>query len=76
MMKTGVKIVFGIKIHQYFNENKKKHEDISLLIEEISDNLNNNALILLKTALISMDNLYYVLDLFDRVLENSSMKQV
>ncbi len=45
------------KIHQYFNENKK-HDEINSLISEICNNLNKNALILLKTALISMDNLY------------------
>ena len=49
------------KIHQHYNENKK-HNDISSLISEINDNLNKNALILLKTALISMDNMCYVLE--------------
>ena len=44
------------KIHQYFNENKK-HDEINSLISEISNNLNKNALILLKTALISMDKI-------------------
>ena len=57
------------KIHQYFNENKK-HDEINSLISEISNNLNKNALILLKTALISMDNLYYVLDLLDVLKAN------
>ena len=38
------------KIHQYFNENKK-HDKINSLISKISNNLNKNALILLKTAL-------------------------
>ena len=52
------------KIHQYYNENKK-HNEISVLINEINANLNKNALILLKTALISMENMYYVLDLLD-----------
>ena len=57
------------KIHQYFNENKK-HDEINSLISEICNNLNKNALILLKTALISMDNLYYVLDLLDVLKAN------
>ena len=57
------------KIHQYFNENKK-HGDINSLISEISDNLNKNAIILLKTALISIDNLHYVLDLLDVLKAN------
>ena len=57
------------KIHQYFNKNKK-HNDISTLIKKINGNLNNNTLILLKTALISMDNLHYVLDLLDVLKSN------
>ena len=57
------------KIHQYFNKNKK-HNEINSLISEISNNLNKNALILLKTALISMDNLYYVLDFLDVLKAN------
>ena len=61
------------KIHQYFNENKK-HDEIYSLISEISNNLNKNALILLKTALISMDNLYYVLDLLDVLKANYDRK--
>ena len=40
------------------------------MIEEINDNLNNNALILLKNALISGDNLHYVLDLLDLLKAN------
>ncbi len=57
------------KIHQYYNENKK-HDEIISLISEINDNLNKNALILLKTALISMDNMCYVLDLLDVLKAN------
>ena len=57
------------KIHQYYNENKK-HNEISVLINEINANLNKNALILLKTALISMENMYYVLDLLDVLKAN------
>ena len=52
------------KIHQYYNENKK-HNEICALINEINVNLNKNALILLKTALISLDNMSYVLGLLD-----------
>ena len=57
------------KIHQYYNENKK-HDEISALINEINVNLNINALILLKTALISLDNMGYVLDLLDVLKAN------
>ena len=57
------------KLHQYFNENKK-HDEITSLIEEIIDNLNKNAIILLKTALISIDNMYFVLDLLDVLKAN------
>ena len=48
--------------------------DINPLIEKINDNLNNNALVLLKTALISMDNLHYVLDLLDVLKANCGGK--
>lgn len=61
------------KIHQYYNQNKK-NEEISNLISEINDNLNKNALILLKTALISMDNMYYVLDLLSVLKANYNGK--
>ena len=57
------------KIHKQFNENKKQ-EDIDDLINEINDNLNKNALILLKTALISVDNMCYVIDLLDVLKAN------
>ena len=57
------------KIHQHINKNKKQY-DIINLIDEIYDNLNKNALILLKTALISMDNMYYVMDLLDVLKAN------
>ena len=57
------------KIHKYFNENKKQ-KDINDLINEINSNLNKNALILLKTALISVDNMCYVLDLLDVLKAN------
>ena len=57
------------KIHKYFNENKKQ-DDINDLINEINNNLNKNALILLKTALISVDNMCYVLDLLDVLKAN------
>ena len=57
------------KIHRHINENKKQ-EDIIDLIDEIYDNLNKNALILLKTALISLDNMCYVLDLLDVLKAN------
>ena len=57
------------KIHQYFNKNKK-YDEINDLINEIYVNLNKNALILLKTALISLDNMYYVLDLLDVLKAN------
>ena len=57
------------KIHKYFNENKKQ-KDISNLINEINNNLNKNALILLKTALISVDNMCYILDLLDVLKAN------
>jgi hypothetical protein len=57
------------KIHKYFNENKKQN-DINDLINEINSNLNKNALILLKTALISVDNMSYVLDLLDVLKAN------
>ena len=57
------------KIHKYFNENKKQ-KDINDLINEINSNLNKNALILLKTALISVDNMCYVIDLLDVLKAN------
>ena len=57
------------KIHKYFNENKKQ-KDINDLINEINSNLNKNALILLKTALISVDNMCYILDLLDVLKAN------
>ena len=57
------------KIHKQFNENKKQ-EDIHDLINEINDNLNKNALILLKTALISVDNMCYVIDLLNVLKAN------
>ena len=57
------------KIHQHINVNKKQ-EDIIDLIDEIHENLNKNALNLLKTALISMDNMYYVLDFLDVLKSN------
>ena len=57
------------KIHKYFNKNKKQ-KDINDLINEINSNLNKNALILLKTALISVDNMCYVLDLLDVLKAN------
>ena len=57
------------KLHQYFNENKK-HDEITSLIEEIIDNLNKNAIILLKTALISIDNMCFVLNLLDVLKAN------
>ena len=57
------------KIHKQFNENKKQ-EDIDDLINEINDNLNKNALILLKTALISVNNMCYVIDLLDVLKAN------
>ena len=69
MVETGVKIVFGIK-YTNISIKIKKHDEINSLISEISNNLNKNALILLKTALISMDNLYYVLDLLDVLKAN------
>ena len=52
------------------NNENKKHDKISSLISEINDNLNKNTLILLKTALISMDNMCYVLDLLDVLKTN------
>ena len=57
------------KIHKQFNENKKQ-EDIDDLINKINDNLNKNALILLKTALINVDNMNYVIDLLDVLKAN------
>ena len=57
------------KIHQYYNKNKK-HDKIKDLINEINDNLNKNALILLKTALINVDNMRYVIDLLDVLKAN------
>lgn len=57
------------KIHKQFNENKKQ-EDIHHLINEINENLNKNALILLKTALISVNNMCYVIDLLDVLKAN------
>jgi len=57
------------KIHKYFNENKKQ-DSITDLIDEIKNNLNKNTLKLLKTALISIDNMNYVLDLLDVLKAN------
>ena len=57
------------KIHKYFNENKKQ-ESIADLIDEVNNNLNKNVLKLLKTALISIDNMNYVLDLLDVLKTN------
>ena len=57
------------KLHQFYNQNKKQ-DDINELIDEIKNNLNKNALILLKTALISMDNMSYVLDFLDVLKAN------
>ena len=57
------------KMHQYFNENKKQ-EDIQDLINEIHDNLNKNSMLLLKTALISIDKMHYVLDFLDVLKAN------
>lgn len=57
------------KLHQYYNQNIKQ-DDINELIDEIKNNLNKNALILLKTALISMDNMSYVLDFLDVLKAN------
>ena len=54
---------------QNFNENKKQ-DSITDLIDEIKNNLNKNALKLLKTALISIDNMNYVLDLLDVLKTN------
>ena len=41
------------KLHKYFHENKKKYTSITLLIDEIEDNIRVNPLKLLKTTLIS-----------------------
>ena len=57
------------KIHQYYNENKKQ-DSITDLIDEINNNLNKNTLKLLKTALISIENRNYVLDLLDVLKAN------
>ncbi|MFM5882943.1 hypothetical protein [Methanobrevibacter gottschalkii] len=62
------------KIHQHINENKKQ-DDIIDLIDEIRKNLNKNALNLLKTALISVDNMSYVLDFLD-VLKANMMENI
>ena len=59
---------------QNFNENKKQ-DSITDLIDEIKNNLNKNALKLLKTALISIDNMNYVLDLLD-VLKANMMEYI
>lgn len=40
-----------------------------------NDNLNKNALILLKTALINADNMYYGIDLLDVLKANFDWKQ-
>lgn len=63
MVETGVKTVFGTK--SIDTTIKTKYDEISALIKEINANLNKNALILLKTALTSMENMYLVLDLLD-----------
>lgn len=57
------------KIRKYYNENKKQ-DSIVDLIDEINNNLNKNVLNLLKTALISIDNMNYVLDLLDVLKAN------
>ena len=67
--RNWIKNSIWYKLHQYFNENKK-HDEITSLIEEIIDNLNKNAIILLKTALISIDNMCFVLDLLDVLKAN------
>lgn len=48
----------------------KKQDSIVDLIDEINNNLNKNVLNLLKTALISIDNMNYVLDLLDVLKAN------
>ena len=48
----------------------KNKKSIGDLIDEINDNLNKNVLKLLKTALISIDNMNYVLDLLDVLKAN------
>ena len=69
MVKIGPKIVFGTN-YTNFTTRIKKQDDINELIDEIKNNLNKNALILLKTALISMDNMSYVLDFLDVLKAN------
>ena len=48
----------------------KKHDDICVLIDKITDDLNKKALILLKTVLISIDNMSFVLDLLNVLKSN------
>ena len=69
MVKIGPKIVFGTNYTNFTTRIKKK-DDINELIDEIKNNLNKNAFILLKTALISMDNMSYVLDFLDVLKAN------
>ena len=69
MVKIGLKIVFSINYINFISKIKKQ-KDIKELIDEIKNNLNKNALILLKTALISMDNMGYVLDFLDVLKAN------
>lgn len=57
------------KLHLHYNLNKEQ-ESIKDLIIEIHSNLNKNALILLKTALISMDKMHYILDFMDVLKAN------
>ena len=57
-------------IKKQHRKSNKKQESIGDLIDEINDNLNKNVLKLLKTALISIDNMNYVLDLLDVLKAN------
>ena len=57
------------KLHNYYNNNEEKPE-IQEIINKIKTNLKKNSIKLLRTALTSMDKMYYVLDLLEVLKAN------